>query len=231
VAKGNKFNSPQLNFFATVDKKTCTKCKIEQGASCFGPRFQSPDGLRDWCNSCGAEHQRKYYQSDLEKNRKRKRESMARARQDPSKRQQMRDRQNAHYHANKTLISELGRAKYKRRFFWSRAMKLKGPNRACTADVSRLWKYQRGLCALTGRRLDRSAQLDHIVPKAKGGDDSQFNLQWVCNEVNYAKRDLSEGQFSLLCADVMTWLGERIRTVSQHQQNFESKEYPLNETA
>lgn len=112
---------------------------------------------------------------------------------------------------NRTARTAKMRAYYARRYFWGRAMKLRGADRASTRDLASLWKRQRGICALTGRRLDRTAQLDHIVSRAKGGADSIDNLRWVCAAVNYAKRDLGDAEFGALCADVMRWIGARIQ--------------------
>lgn len=92
-------------------------------------------------------------------------------------------------------------------------MKLRGPERATLADISRLWYAQRGRCALTGRKLDRDAQLDHIVARARGGNDSISNLRWVCSAVNYAKRDMPDVELVALCSDVMAWIGRRIAMV------------------
>jgi len=93
-------------------------------------------------------------------------------------------------------------------------MKLRGAGKASTADLARLWKLQRGQCAMTGRRLTRdTAHLDHIVAKARGGTDAIGNLRWVCTEANLAKRELSDAEFLALCSDVMAWIGNRIAMV------------------
>lgn len=104
---------------------------------------------------------------------------------------------------------------YAKRFFWGRAMKLRGKGRASTVEIASIWRKQRGLCALTGRRLDRTAQLDHVLPKARGGDDTAANLQWVCEEVNIAKRHMTDAEFVSLCSSVMRWIGERIQMVDE----------------
>jgi 5-methylcytosine-specific restriction endonuclease McrA len=118
------------------------------------------------------------------------------------------------YHAeNRTRILANMREYYGRRFFWGRAMKLRGHGRASAVDLARIWKKQRGTCALSGRRLDRSAQLDHIVAKARGGDDAPSNLRWLCKEANLARRELSDAEFTQLCSDVMAWIGRRIAAV------------------
>lgn len=122
--------------------------------------------------------------------------------------------QRQHHHNNRAKSLATMREYYSRRFFWGRAMKLRGACRATTKQLSALWKSQRGLCALTGRKLDRTAQLDHITAKARGGDDSIENLRWVCAQVNLAKRDLSDQEFIALCESVMAWIGQSINAVN-----------------
>lgn len=138
-----------------------------------------------------------------------KRESMARRRAaDPDKARAYR---NAYHADNREAQTEKMSAYYAKRFFWGKAMKLRGTDRATAQDLAVIWKRQRGLCALTGRRLDRTAQLDHKHPKTRGGSDSPANLQWLCEEANLAKRALTDAEFVALCGDVMRWIGERIQ--------------------
>lgn len=67
-----------------------------------------------------------------------------------------------------------------------------------------LWKEQRGLCSLTGRRLTRwNAEVDHIIPISKGGSNERSNLRWLHKDVNQAKRSLSDDEFIDLCRDVI----------------------------
>lgn len=69
-------------------------------------------------------------------------------------------------------------------------------------------------CALTGRELNikdtSSWHLDHIIPSARGGDNSLENCQIVCKEVNLAKRDLMDEEFIQLCKDVLIHQGYKI---------------------
>jgi 5-methylcytosine-specific restriction endonuclease McrA len=118
-----------------------------------------------------------------------------------------------YHHKSHAENKEKMRKYYAKRFFWAKAMKLKGEGRATYKDLASLWRKQRGLCAITGRRLERTAEPDHIIPKAKGGNDSKLNLRWVCKEVNRMKRDMLDAEFISLCADVMQLLGERIQMV------------------
>lgn len=147
----------------------------------------------------------------LEETRKAKREHMARRRAaDPeAARKYHRERHHKNHEANKAKL----RAYYARRFFWGKAMKLRGTDRATARDLASIWKAQRGLCALTGRRLGRTAQLDHITARARGGSDQPANLRWLCKEANLARRELSDAEFVALCGDVMRWIGERIAEV------------------
>ncbi len=133
--------------------------------------------------------------------RKAKREGMARQRAlNP---EYMRRRQNQWYHRNRDRVRAQQAALYARRFFWARAGKLRGDRRAIMRALARMWRRQRGRCALTGRRLGRNAQLDHIRPISRGGSDKLSNIRWVCPEVNMAKRDLTDAEFFALCRDVM----------------------------
>lgn len=119
------------------------------------------------------------------------------------------------HHKNRDANSKRMREYAAKRFFWTKSTHLRSTDRATPQELSRLWKTQRGLCALTGRRLDRTAQLDHILPKCRGGADSIGNLQWLCAEANIAKRHLTDEEFLNLCRDCMRWLGERIQMVAE----------------
>jgi hypothetical protein len=109
-----------------------------------------------------------------------------------------------HHQKNREKSCKTMRDYYARRFFWGRAMKLKGPQRANATELSSMWKKQRGKCALTGRRLNKSAQLDHILSKVRGGKDSKENLRWLCKEANLARRELNDDEFITLCQDVIS---------------------------
>ena len=94
-------------------------------------------------------------------------------------------------------------------------MKIRGNDRATYREIASLWKTQRGQCAMTGRRLDRTAQLDHIIPRARGGGDQISNLRWVYATVNYVKRDLNDDELLALCSEVVHWPGCRIQAAGK----------------
>jgi 5-methylcytosine-specific restriction endonuclease McrA len=173
---------------------------------------RTPRKLRDKANRMGLVRYRPPART-ADEVRAAKREHMARRRaQDPDA---ARAYQRHRHQMNRERIRLQLRAYFGRRFFWARASRLRGHGRATAADLARLWRRQRGLCALTGRRLDRSAQIDHILPKARGGGDQATNLRWVCSQVNIAKRHMTDDEFFGLCADVMAWIGRRIALVEE----------------
>lgn len=112
---------------------------------------------------------------------------------------------------NRDRLRRKQRAYQRARFFWFKLRRLKKAERPSPQEIARLWKRQRGRCALTGRRLDRTAELDHIIPKNLGGSDRLDNLQWVCREANRAKGKLSQDAFLALCADAVSYAGKAPR--------------------
>lgn len=107
------------------------------------------------------------------------------------------------YERNRKYTLEVNREYLRKRFFSARAYRLKGEGRATAKELASLWKVQSGRCALSGRNLDRSAQLDHITPRSRGGTDAIGNLRWTHDLVNMARRALSDAEFLQLCKDVV----------------------------
>ena len=64
-------------------------------------------------------------------------------------------------------------------------------------EIDGLFEQQSGLCPYTGipLQLGLNAELDHKVPKSKGGTDDVLNLQWVYSKVNTMKWNNDEGDF------------------------------------
>lgn len=62
-------------------------------------------------------------------------------------------------------------------------------------------------CYLTGRPIDfsdtRTYQLDHIVPRSRGGTNSISNCGLAVKEANYAKGNQSLEEFIMMCYDVV----------------------------
>ena len=55
-------------------------------------------------------------------------------------------------------------------------------------DKHWLYRKQGGYCAGCTKQFEsRNLELDHIVPKSKGGTDQSENLQLLCNDCNRTK--------------------------------------------
>lgn len=184
----------------------CKKCGLDMPESAF--RIHKSGYRVGTCQPCESKYQQERYAANIEASRSKKREHMARKR--AANPEAARAYKRELYAKNQERESAKMREYAGRRFFWVKAMKLRGPERATTKQIASLWKQQRGLCALTGRRLGRSAQLDHILPRARGGGDHIDNLRWTSQEANIAKRDMTDAEFLCLCQDVMSWIGKRI---------------------
>ena len=69
-------------------------------------------------------------------------------------------------------------------------------------------------CALTGRPLKfnepQTYEYDHIMPHARGGDNSLSNLQILCPEANQAKGMMTDQEFKDLCKEVIIHAGYKI---------------------
>lgn len=63
--------------------------------------------------------------------------------------------------------------------------------------IKKLLERQNYRCAYTGGELTigQNASLDHIIPTAKGGDNSIENLQWVDLQINVMKNNMSHQEF------------------------------------
>ena len=81
-------------------------------------------------------------------------------------------------------------------------------------ELRELLEKQDFICPLTGRELvpGENASLDHIIPKSRGGPNKIGNLQWLDNNINFAKRNLLPDEFAQLISDAyarMFTKGER----------------------
>lgn len=171
----------------------CVACTTEKPLDRFAARDRR-------CRECNAASARQRW-SALPKE---ERQARSRAKVERRKlRGDVSEYRRSYVDRNRAKIMENHRAYYARRFFWAKSIKLRGKGKATAEQLARLWKAQRGCCALTGRRLDRTAQVDHKLPRARGGGDAATNLQWLCADANYAKRALTDAEFVALCSDVL----------------------------
>lgn len=161
--------------------KTCSKCRIDKPASCFVLDRRRPSRLRPQCRDCSKDYYAKNSSHILATN------------------QRYREK-------NRVRVREWNKRYGIRRFFFTASCRLKIREKGQVAtykELAALWKFQRGTCVLTGRRLTRdNVQLDHIVPLVRGGSSTIENLRWVHRDVNYAKRDLFDAEFIALCQEI-----------------------------
>jgi len=156
----------------------------------------------------------KSYYANLEANRAKMREK-AKARYYANKQEKL--LRNAKYRKDNPdkwrLIKEVSNKKYnKRRFFFIRAahhaIRLNDNDEAVElcAVLSRAWYNQRGRCAYTGVKLDRTAQVDHKTPVSRGGTNDASNLHWVTPDANRVKRDKTHAEFIAICSDIAAYI-------------------------
>lgn len=193
-----------------MNTKICTTCGREKPLEDFG-KHRGKANDRSSCKECERNYQKEYRKKNLEKSRKQSREYMARTRQSTEGREKLlatqrktwknggRERQQSYLDSLKE--SNFFKWKARKSYIWLTENQLR-----------ELWEKQGGRCALTGRPLDTSAELDHIVPKTRGGQDSLENAQWLCHEANQAKRNMLDSEFLSLCQEVVQWMKPTLST-------------------
>ena len=103
---------------------------------------------------------------------------------------------------DKEIAIEIVNNPDKMAFFKRKAAPYKG---VTIADLIKLYINQNGICALCGDDIvfdTKNTHIDHIVPRAKGGEDEIENFEFACSTCNYAKRDMSLKEFVLMCLKV-----------------------------
>jgi hypothetical protein len=165
-----------------VSHKICSVCRVDKNISEFRFNRKSNRHRAD-CTRCEADESKIYY----EKNR----EKILAYEKSP--------------HAKK-----LNKIRKRKRFFYFKAVKfIKTYNAQLNKDDLALflwhqWHRQKGLCAITGRKLDpNKCQIDHIIPRTKDLVINDFNnLRWTCKEGNYFKCNMTDDVFLKLVQDV-----------------------------
>lgn len=183
--------------------KKCSKCGETKDVEQFGPRRGNPNGRGD-CRTCNAKYARQYRQDNLEKYRAKRAADQRRLRRIPEEREKLRLAQKRCYKNGGTerqqrqleqlKIRDFFRWKARKSYVWLSAQELREQ-----------WNKQGGLCALTGRTLDSSAELDHVIPRARGGQNTVDNAQWLHSAANQSKRSMLDAEFITLCREVIAW--------------------------
>jgi 5-methylcytosine-specific restriction endonuclease McrA len=162
------------------------------------------------CRPCENAYTRAYTVRHADRVREAKRRQMAQLRADPETRERLNAaRRKPHIRANQRQARVRLR---EQRFFAWRARNWAQRHRVTmpTTALAGLWMKQRGFCALTGERLDRSAVLDHDIPRSRGGSHTIENLQWVTSRANAAKGDMTTTEFAAFCTQVAELIGRRV---------------------
>ena len=75
-------------------------------------------------------------------------------------------------------------------------------------ELKKLIEKQDYKCALTGDVIsfDMNIELDHKLPKYRGGLNDLLNVQWVTKEANWFKRALTETELLILCEKIISTL-------------------------
>ncbi len=187
--------------------KTCTKCGKEKAESAFCRDKHRSDGLNVWCRDCAAasNRARKEASRDLVLALNRKNQAAWRARNpDRSKAVDVIYRE-----SNRSLINSRRKSAYadspekhrERSIQWKKEhpeiTRLHCHNRrarekCCDGRLSkglaeRLFTIQRGKCACCGSSIAEGYHLDHRMPLALYGPNTDDNIQLLCATCNLSK--------------------------------------------
>lgn len=152
-------------------------------------RAANPDRLRERAREYYAanrerrcELQRKYYAANARKARE---YAAAYRAANPAK---IRENNAAYYAANPEKFAAYGGNRC------ARIIEAGGTHTA--TDLKRIFKQQRGKCALCKCKLGADREVDHIIPISRGGDNGPGNLQWLCRPCNRSKSNKDPVQFA-----------------------------------
>ena len=170
-----------------TDEKTCTKCGEAWPLSCFSPDKRRLDGLQSHCRACKSVYGAKwrsankgYFDAYRQVNAKRQAAyKAARYAANP-------DRAKSYNDAWRMNNLERGRIREHSR----RASKRATGGKLSVGLSDRLFKLQRGKCACCGDPLGANFHMDHIMPLALGGTNTDDNIQLLtatCNLKKHAK--------------------------------------------
>lgn len=177
-------------------KLICDKCQSSRTKTLKG---------RLRCRRCDQEYQRSWYRENLIAARNKAKLSMRKIRSDPKRRAELNAKYRGQYTEQQHIYSQNLRRKH---FFRWRARNW--GNGVTAQMLYTLWHRQMGLCALSGRKLTRTAHLDHIVSASNGGLGGIENIRWVDSWANMARQSLTDQEFRIRCKQVAEFIGRCI---------------------
>ncbi len=173
--------------------KRCYHCDEEKPPTEFYRDKRATDGLKSECKACFGVMQTKWAQANPEKKRaleKRWRlahpeEFKATLRRSQQKHKEKRYAEHVEWkRQNPERWNELMRAarwRYK-------ARKRGAEGSHGVEDIRRIYKEQRGRCAICRCKLGKNYHTDHIFPLRLGGSNWASNIQLTCASCNHSKQ-------------------------------------------
>lgn len=185
--------------------KTCKKCGEMKVLAAFGKKAKARDGLEYQCNACSAFRAMAYRSTNPDKNRAaaakwrlanpdKAKDAVAKYRSIEANKEKSRVRQADYRRSNiektrardaarRTENPELNRIKLQNR----RAKKRANGGNLSKGLSAKLFLLQKGKCACCGKPLSDDYHLDHIMPIALDGTNTDDNIQLLCPPCNLSK--------------------------------------------
>lgn len=168
--------------------KRCTKCGEHKPLSAFSKDKRLARGLLAACKVCRSAAHKAWREENKDKNIASKKAWYEK------NKDSIRNKNREHYEANRdrylALAAEWRTAnKESRRIYGHnrRARQRDSGGRLSVLLSERLFKLQRGKCACCGKPLGDDYHLDHIMPIALGGTNTDNNMQLLRSECNLRK--------------------------------------------
>ena len=159
--------------------KTCTKCGEEKQTIEFSKHTRARDGLQCECKACARIANSKWRASNPEKAKSiRARHRAA----NPDNERAMK----ANWERANPEASRIRSHNY-------RARKRENGGKLSRGIAAKLFRLQRGKCACCGEPLGTEYHLDHIMPLALGGSNTDDNIQILrstCNQQKHARHPI-----------------------------------------
>lgn len=185
--------------------KACTKCGATKPASDFYKDARKLDGLQAHCKECHKATNSKWYSANQDKCKQASAKWRA---ENPEKHKASKSKweaenterirvHKAEYHAaNKEKFKASNKAWHAahpeaRRIRQNnrRARKIEAGGSLSKGLADKLFAKQRGKCACCGKPLGDNYHLDHIMPLALGGTNTDDNIQLLRSRCNIQKKD------------------------------------------
>lgn len=174
--------------------RTCTKCGVIKSVAEFGKKASKLDGLHSWCKTCNRAAAAAWQSANQDKhnaaaskwaaaNREKARACVAKWHAANPDKSAARTAKWAAENPEARCINEQNR----------RARKRESSGKLSKNLADKLFKLQRGKCACCGKPLGDDYHLDHRMPLALGGPNTDDNMQLLratCNLQKSAKHPI-----------------------------------------